>query len=116
MATHKNLNVWKKSMQLVTLVYQYTKLFPKEELYGLASQMRRAAVSIPSNIAEGYGRASDKELLHFLYISLGSSSELETQIIIAKNLTFLADAEYTQLLELNEEIIRMLTSLIKTKK
>ena len=116
MAIHKELNVWKKSMQLVTLIYQYTKTFPKEELYGLASQMRRAAVSIPSNIAEGYGRISDKELLHFLYIALGSSSELETQIIIANNLTFLAEAEHKQLLELNEEIIRMLTSLIKTKK
>lgn len=91
MMTHKDLKVWQKAMQLVTLLYNCTKSFPKEEIFGLVSQMRRSAVSIPSNIAEGYGRMSNKELVHFLYISLGSASELEIQLIIAKNLNFMAD-------------------------
>ena len=68
MTTHKDLKVWQKSIQLVTRVYEVTKSFPKEELYGLVSQIRRASVSIPSNIAEGYGRFSEKELIHYLYI------------------------------------------------
>jgi len=76
---HKDLDVWKRSMDLVQLIYEYTKLFPKEEMYGLTSQMRRAAVSIPSNIAEGAARKGDKEFIQFLMLSLGSLSELETQ-------------------------------------
>ena len=76
MSTHKDLNVWKKSMNLVILTYRLTNQFPKEELFGLASQMRRAAVSIPSNIAEGHGRNSDKDLIRFLFFSLGSASVL----------------------------------------
>jgi four helix bundle protein len=116
MATHKELKVWQKSIQLVTDVYKCTNLFPKEELYGLVSQIRRASVSIPSNIAEGYGRFSEKELLHFLFISLGSSAELETQLIIAQNLNFISESDFKRLAESNEEIIRMLTTLIKTIK
>lgn len=77
MQTHKNLTVWKKSMNLVILVYKASSQFPKEEVFGLTSQMRRSAVSIPSNIAEGHGRNSEKELIRFLYISLGSASEFE---------------------------------------
>jgi four helix bundle protein len=114
MATHKELKVWQKSMNFVTLIYRQTKSFPKEEMFGLVSQMRRAAVSVPSNIAEGYGRFSDKELFHFLHIALGSLTELETQLIISKNLEFISETESQQLLELNEEIIRMLAALIKT--
>lgn len=78
--------------------------------------MRRAAVSIPSNIAEGYGRSSEKELIHFLDIAMGSSAELETQIIISHKLQFLQESEYNKLSNLNDEIIKMLVSLIRNKK
>ena len=115
MSTHKDLNVWKKSMNLVILTYRLTNQFPKEELFGLASQMRRAAVSIPSNIAEGHGRNSDKELIRFLFISLGSASELETQILLSNKLDFLKEDSFNQLNELNNEIIKMLVALIRSK-
>ncbi|TDY11766.1 four helix bundle protein [Meridianimaribacter flavus] len=85
---HKDLDVWKKSMDLVVEVYDWTTLFPDEEKYGLISQMRRAAVSIPSNIAEGSARKSDKELLQFINIALGSVAELETQYLIVLRLKF----------------------------
>jgi len=113
--THKNLIVWQKAIEMVTLLYKATVQFPKEEIYGITSQMRRAAVSIPSNIAEGHGRCSDKELVRFLFISLGSAAELETQLIISNNLGFLDDGGYKQLLEYNNEIIKMLSALIRTK-
>jgi four helix bundle protein len=80
--THKNLKIWQNSIHLVIEVYNLTRAFPKEELYGLSSQMRRAAISVPSNIAEGAARKNKTEYLQFLYISLGSLSELETQLII----------------------------------
>ena len=115
MTTHKDLNVWKKSMNLVILIYRLTGQFPKEELFGLASQMRRAAVSIPSNIAEGHGRHSDKELIRFLFISLGSASELETQILLSSKLSFLKDEDFDTLNEMNNEIIKMLVALIRSK-
>jgi four helix bundle protein len=115
MTTHKDLNVWKKSMNLVILIYRLTGQFPKEELFGLSSQMRRAAVSIPSNIAEGHGRNSEKELIRFLFISLGSASELETQILLSNKLDFLNEDGFNQLNELNNEIIRMLVALIRSK-
>ena len=86
---HKDLEVWKKSMDLVSNIYKITGSFPNKELYGLTNQIRRAAVSIPSNIAEGAARNSKKEFIQFLYISLGSLSELETQIIIASRLEYL---------------------------
>ena len=86
---HKDLEVWKKSMDLVSNIYKSTESFPNKELYGLTNQIRRAAVSIPSNIAEGAARNSKKEFIQFLYISLGSLSELETQIIIASRLEYL---------------------------
>jgi four helix bundle protein len=86
---HKNLEVWKKSMDLVVQVYQITNLFPDTEKFGLTSQMRRAAVSIPSNIAEGAARKSDKEFIQFLYIALGSLAEVETQYLIAIRLQYL---------------------------
>ena len=90
--THKDLEVWKQSIDLVSTVYRISKTFPHEERYGLANQMRRAAVSIPSNIAEGAGRGSRKEFSQFLHIALGSLSEVETQIIIAKRLGYLDDS------------------------
>jgi len=86
--THKDLDVWNAAMELVTNIYKLTKSFPKDELYGLTSQMRRSAVSVPSNIAEGAARKSKAEFIQFLYIALGSLSELETQLIISKNLNY----------------------------
>ena len=88
MQTHKNLEVWNDSMDLVELIYQSSRNFPDDEKFVLVPQIRRAAVSIPSNIAEGYARNSRKYLIQFLYISLGSLSELETQILISKRLKF----------------------------
>ncbi|WP_281238866.1 MULTISPECIES: four helix bundle protein [Flavobacterium] len=90
---HKELDVWKKSMDLVESIYTLTQRFPDVEKYGLTSQMRRAAVSIPSNIAEGAARKGNKELLQFLYIAIGSLSELETQYLIAIRLTFIEKEE-----------------------
>jgi len=84
--THKDLDVWKEAMQLVKEVYRWSAALPREEIYGLTAQIRRAAVSIPSNIAEGAARDSRKEFLQFLYIALGSLSELETQILLARDL------------------------------
>ena len=89
MKSHKELNVWKGSIDLVTQLYKITKQFPKEELYGLTNQIRRSAVSIPSNISEGAARNQTKEYIRFLNIAQGSLSELETQLIIAKNLGYI---------------------------
>jgi four helix bundle protein len=86
--THKNLDIWKRGIKFVEQIYISTRQFPKEEMYGLTSQLRRAAVSFPSNIAEGAARASKKEYIQFLYIALASLSELETQLVIAKNLNY----------------------------
>ena len=116
MTSHKDLKVWIKGIELVKSIYEITKLFPSNEQFGLTSQMRRAAVSIPSNTAEGCGRNSDKELIHFLYISLGSAAELETQIIISKELGFLENEKSEQLQSLIFEIIKMTSSLIKSIK
>ncbi|MDL2247695.1 four helix bundle protein [Bacteroides sp. OttesenSCG-928-J23] len=112
MSKHKNLIVWQKSMALVKEIYSYTSTFPNNELFGLTNQMRRCSVSIPSNIAEGFGRGSDKELVQFLFVSRGSSSELDTQLIIAHQLQFIADNDYLRLSFLNDEINKMLSSLI----
>ncbi|UFH35721.1 four helix bundle protein [Flavobacterium acetivorans] len=94
---HKELDVWKKSMDLVVTVYQITQLFPDSEKFGLTSQMRRAAVSIPSNIAEGAARKGDRELIHFLHVALGSLSELETQYLIAIRLEFIKNEQVFEL-------------------
>jgi len=91
--THKDLEIWKDGIKLVTRIYKLTKNFPNEELYGLTSQMRRAAVSYPSNIAEGAARESITEYIRYIYISLGSLSELETQLIISRNLGFSSDID-----------------------
>jgi four helix bundle protein len=107
---HKDLDVWKKSVDLVVELYKITASFPKEEIYGLTSQMRRAAVSIPSNIAEGAGRRGNKEFVQFLHISLGSLAELETQIIIAGRLQFIAEID--PLLNACLAIKRMLNGLV----
>ncbi len=114
--THKNLLVWKESMELAKQVYQLCNSFPPYETYALADQMRRSAVSIPSNIAEGYGRGSNKEIIHFLNISLGSASELETQLMLSSDFGYIS----AQLFELTDSklsnIIKMLRSLINKRK
>ncbi len=115
MRNHKDLIVWQKSMLLVKELYEISQSFPREELYGITSQIRRAAVSIPSNIAEGYGRGHEKELVQFLYIALGSASELETQLIICKDINYLTEEKFNMLNDLNIEIVKMLSSLINKR-
>ena len=110
MRSHRDLDVWKKSVTLVSEIYTVTRTFPPEEMYGLVNQMRRAAVSVPSNIAEGAARDSQKEFLRFLSIAIGSLAEMETQVLIAKNLKFL-DTENHLCNEI-EQIRRMLHGLI----
>ncbi len=90
---HKDLEVYKSSLLLVKRIYELSRTFPKEEMYGLVSQLRRAAISIPSNIAEGAARRTNNELIQFLYIALGSTSELETQIDIAHILDYISEEQ-----------------------
>ena len=111
---YKQLNVWVKAIDLVTHVYALTKQMPKEELYSLADQIKRSAVSIPSNIAEGSGRNTTKEYIQFVYIALGSASELETQLIIGQNLGFFPNIE-DHMKEITD-IRRMLNGLINSLK
>jgi four helix bundle protein len=111
MNNFRNLDVWNKAVELATYVYQMTESFPKAETYGLISQMRRSAISISSNIAEGAGRESKKEFNQFLNISTGSCYELETQLTISQNLNFLNDAEYEDIKEKLIEIQKMLYAL-----
>jgi four helix bundle protein len=112
MKTHKDLIVWQKAMDLVEEVYELTDRMPKSEIYGLTSQIRRAAVSIPSNIAEGAARNHDKEFLQFLYVSLGSIAELETQLLLAERLKLVQKAPLENL----SEIKKLLLGLIRAKK
>ena len=114
--TFRDLLVWQKAMILVTDVYRASSSFPREEQYGLTSQLRRCAVSIPSNIAEGFGRDSTNDYLRFLSIANGSLYESQTQLEIARNLDFLNEQQFTQLLEQAREIERMLSSLIRRLK
>lgn len=111
--THKDLDVWKLGINFVENIYKCTKNFPKEDLYALTSQLKRSAISVPSNIAEGYARAGNKELIQFLYIALGSLSECETQIIIAIKLGYLPDDIILGDIEI---IRRKLLNLIKYQK
>jgi four helix bundle protein len=111
--TYKELDIWIKSRLLVKNVYLITKDFPKDELYGLVSQMRRCAVSIPSNIAEGYGRQYKKETIHFLHIARGSLYELETQLYISTDLGYLPEPILNPLLLELEECRKLLSGLIK---
>ena len=115
MASHyAELKVWQKSVAFVTQIYICTASFPKEEIYGLTSQIRRAAVSIPSNIAEGASRESSKDFLRFISISNGSLAELQTQLIIARNLGFINNEKLSAIRDTGEEIGRMLNGLQKT--
>ena len=114
MRPHEKLDVWKKAVEMVTLVYELTKQFPSDERFGLTSQIRRAAVSIPANIAEGAARQTDKEFHQFLSIAQGSSSELETELLIARNLGYLKTEDYTRLYDEINTIARMIVGLSKT--
>jgi len=109
--SYKELIVWQKGMDLVETVYKATAKFPKEELYGLSSQLRRAVVSVASNIAEGQGRKSTKEFIHHLSIAYGSLVETETQIEIARRLNYIEESEYVTIMESAGEIARMLNGL-----
>ena len=110
--SYRDLIVWKKSIELVVAIYALTDQLPKSEIYGLSAQMRRAAVSIPSNIAEGRRRGSRKDYRHFLLNSFGSGSELETQIEIARRLPLGQHLNYTTVDTLLNEIMRMLNRMI----
>jgi four helix bundle protein len=111
--SYKDLIVWQKSVELVTDIYKLTERFPKTEMYGLTSQARRAAVSIPSNIAEGKRRGTQKDYRKFLLIAYGPGSELETQILIAKNLDFISDEITENVDGLLDEVMKMLNVLIR---
>jgi len=111
--THKDLDVWKKSMGLVKEIYELTQDFPKEEIYGIIQQIRRADVSIPSNIAESSARNIKKEFIKFLYVSLGSLAELETQLILSQELGYLKDEKIFYNLD---RIRKLLIGLIKSLK
>lgn len=114
MTSHKELIVYQKSIDFVTKIYQVTQQFPKEEMFGLTNQIRRAAVSIPSNIAEGSARKHNKELIQFIYIALGSSTEIETQLLIAKNIKYITDETFNELNSSVVEISKMLIGLIRS--
>ena len=109
----RDLDVWKLGKKIVVNVYQVTKEFPKDELYGLVGQMRRAGLSIPSNVAEGFNRIHNREYRQFLYIALGSCAELETQIEIALELGYLSQINHDELLEDMDHESKMLRNLIK---
>jgi len=113
---HKELDVWKAAMQFAADIYRATEKLPKHELYGLVSQLRRAAVSVASNISEGAARQSKKEFIQFLYCSLGSSVEIETQLELTGMLGFLSESELQPLFELRERIAQMLYGLIRKLK
>jgi len=116
MNNFRELTIWKRSVQLAVRIYQLTSDFPKHEMYGLASQIRRSVVSISSNIAEGAGRGSDKDFAKFLRISFGSACELETQLIIASDLELLKSCDVQSSIKELDEIQKMIYTLEKNKR
>lgn len=110
---YKDLKVWQKSYALTLEVYNLTKGFPKDETYGLVSQIRRAAISVPSNIAEGYTRHSRQEYIQFLSIAYSSLAEIETQLLLARDLNYAQNGRCDEVLSLHHEVERMLASLIR---
>ncbi len=116
MKDFRSLDVWKKSHELVQAVYKASAGFPSSELYGLTSQIRRAASSIPANIAEGCGRGSDRDFARFLQIAMGSASELEYHLILARDLGFLDAVQHDALEQATTEVKRMLTEFVKKLK
>ncbi len=113
MESYRDLKVWQRSMDLVIEVYKLAKILPKTEQYALADQLRRAVVSIPSNIAEGYGRNATKEYIHFLNIARGSKNEVETQLLICVKLGYISDSAIEPVMQICYEIGKMLTAMIK---
>ncbi|HRN49901.1 MAG TPA: four helix bundle protein [Anaerolineales bacterium] len=113
MKDFRNLQVWQKAHHLVLAVYRITTGLPKHELYGMTSQLRRAASSIPANIAEGCGRSGDAEFARFLLISMGSASELKYHLLLAKDLKYITEADFSELDNLANEVQKMITALHK---
>ncbi|MFH1170340.1 MAG: four helix bundle protein [Candidatus Vogelbacteria bacterium] len=111
--SYQNLTVWQRGIELVIKLYKLTEKFPSTEIYGLTSQMRRSAVSIPSNIAEGRRRGTKKDYLQFLRIAFGSGAELETQLLIAQKLSFGDKMAYNEVSGLLEEVMKMLNVMIR---
>ena len=111
---YRDLLVWQRAMELVKEIYRVTKTFPKEEVYGLTAQIRRAAIAVPSNIAEGKGRYSTADVNHFLVQARGSLYELETQVLIATDLKYLSEAESKKLLDSSDEVAKLLNGLIRS--
>jgi four helix bundle protein len=116
MSHYIKILIWQKSISLVTKIHKSTNSFPKEETFGLTSQIRRSSLSIPSNIAEGSERDSNKDFVRFLYISLGSLFEMQTQLEIAKDIAYLNENEFNNLYEDSREVESMLVSFIKNLK
>jgi four helix bundle protein len=114
--SYRDLVAWQKAMKFVTAIYEVTQRFPSEERYGLTNQLRRASVSVPSNIAEGQARFSQKEFHHFLSMARGSLVEIETQLLIARNLKYLHPAKAEDLLATADELGRILNGLISSIK
>ena len=112
MRPHEKLDAWTKAIDFVVAVYRMTETFPKEEKFGLTSQIRRAAISIPANIAEGAARTSPKEFMHFLSNAQGSASEVETELLIAQRLGYLGETDYFRLRAPLDDIGRMITGLL----
>lgn len=113
MRNYQNLDAWRASMQLVTSVYTFTNNFPKEELYGLTAPIKRAAVSIPANIAEGMGRQYKKDTIQFLHVARGSIYELETLLIISKTNAILSEATFNEVILLIDDAAKLLNGLIR---
>ncbi len=114
MNSFRELKVWQKAMDLVTDIYAITTIFPQHEQFGITSQIRRSSISIPSNIAEGFGRNSNNEFVRFLRIAIGSLFELQTQLEISKNLKFISIEEFNKMLLESTEIEKMIKALIKS--
>ena len=112
---HKSLIIWQKGMEIVEDIYSITQTFPQAERFGIISQMRRCAVSIPSNIAEGYRRKTKADFINFLHTSFGSAAELETQLMISKKLNYLPEEKGAKILDLLDEFCRMLRGFITLK-
>ncbi|MFA6531435.1 MAG: four helix bundle protein [Patescibacteria group bacterium] len=116
MRGYKDLKIWQEGIGLVLLCYKITRQFPHSEIYGLASQINRAVVSIPVNIAEGYGRNGNKELIQFLYISLGSCNELDTLLVLAKELGYCSQSQYIELSTKLEQVASQISAFISYRK
>lgn len=112
---YKNLEIWQKGIELTLLCYKTTAVFTKSEIYGLTSQINRSASSIPANIAEGYGRHTNKEFIQFLYIALGSCNELETHLIIANKLGYIVEENFRSIEKLRDEVACKLSGFIRNR-